>query len=70
MQNQPHRLVIPAPDSRLEGAETVGYVIALVVLVLVGAVLLTVVLNWISGPFIVVAAVALTTLLQRRRVER
>jgi len=62
--------VIPAPDPRLEGAETVGYVIAVIVLVLVGAMLLTVVLNWISGPLVVVAAVALTTWTQRRSVDQ
>jgi fatty acid desaturase len=70
MVNQPPPPVIPAPDPRLDGAETVGYVIAVIILVLVGAVLVTVVLNWISGPFIVIAAVALTTWVQRRRLER
>jgi fatty acid desaturase len=61
---------IPASDSRLAGAETAGYILAVIVLVFIGSLLLTVVLNWISGPVIVIAAVALTTSLKRRRLAR
>jgi hypothetical protein len=49
-------------------AELTAYVVAIAVLVVGGALLRTVILNWFVGPMTVVLAVAfLTPLLERRR---
>ena len=42
-------------------SEKIGYAIAVVILVIGGAFFRTVILNWISGPAIVVASVVLST---------
>ncbi len=41
------------------GREAAGYIVAVVILVVGGAVFRTPILNWISGPAIVVVTVAL-----------
>lgn len=51
----------------MERGEKWGYVLACVVLVFGGALLRTPILNWISGPAIVIGSVALTTWLSGRR---
>lgn len=48
-------------------AETIGYAIAVVILVIGGALLRTPILNWISGPAIVIGSVATTTWWASRR---
>lgn len=50
-------------------AEAISYAVACVILVVGGAVFRTFILNWINGPAIVVATVALLTpvLLKRSR---
>lgn len=42
-------------------SEVIGYLVAGVILVVGGAFLRTIVLNWITGPAIVVGSVALST---------
>ena len=52
-------------------AERIAYVVAVVILVVGGALLRTPILNWISGPAIVVACVALIPpLLTKERPSR
>jgi hypothetical protein len=48
-------------------AELAGYVLAVLVLVVGGAFVLGPILNWVSGPVIVVVCVWLTTSLNERR---
>lgn len=48
-------------------AETLGYAIAVVILVIGGALLRTPILNWIAGPAIVIGSVAATTWWASRR---
>ena len=48
-------------------AELAGYLIAVLILVVGGAFVLGPILNWISGPVIVVVCVWLTTSLNGRR---
>lgn len=42
-------------------SEKIGYLLAVLILVIGGAFLRTVILNWISGPAIVVGSVVLST---------
>lgn len=51
-------------------ADKAGYAAAVVILVVGGAVARTVVLNWISGPFIVVACVAIANAVADRLARR
>jgi hypothetical protein len=51
-------------------AELVGYVLAALILVVGGAFVLEPILNWISGPVIVVVCVWLTTSLNNLRRRR
>jgi hypothetical protein len=51
-------------------AELAGYLIAVLILVVGGAFVLGPILNWISGPVIVVVCVWLTTSLNDRRSGR
>lgn len=51
----------------MQRGETWGYVLAVVVLVIGGAIFRTPILNWISGPAIVIGSVALTTWISGRR---
>jgi len=51
-------------------AEAVAYVVAVVVLVVGGALVRTPILNWISGPAIVIASVAIIPPLLTRRRSR
>lgn len=51
-------------------AELAGYLLAVIILVVGGAFVLGPILNWISGPLIVVACVWLTTSLNDRRAGR
>ena len=51
-------------------AEAVAYVVAVIVLVVGGALVRTPILNWISGPAIVIASVAIIPPLLTRRHSR
>lgn len=50
----------------MDRGEKAGYALAAVVLVVGGAIFRTPILNWISGPAIVIGSVALTTWTARR----
>ena len=45
----------------MSSAERLGYALAIVILVVGGALVRTPILNWVAGPVIVVACVMLTT---------
>jgi hypothetical protein len=45
----------------LSNAEKLGYLLAVLILVVGGALVRTPILNWVAGPVIVVACVMLTT---------
>ena len=51
----------------MDRGERWGYVLAVFALVVGGAILRTPILNWISGPAIVIGSVALTTWISGRR---
>lgn len=51
-------------------AELAGYLLAVLILVVGGAFVLGPILNWVSGPVIVVVCVWLTTSLNKRRSNR
>ncbi len=60
---------ISTPERRSQPSDRLGYAVAVIVLVIGGALARTPVLNWISGPSIVITCVVVVGNMQDRRAR-